>query len=67
MTIKRLILPAVVLAFVGRLFSPQPGLAAESWKQEWEKTLDAAKRDGEVVIYGPHNPMYRPLWDTPNA
>lgn len=61
MAIKRL---AIVLAVVNYLF-PQPlAFTAEGWKQEWEKTLDAAKRDGEVVIYGPHNPMYRPLWDT---
>ena len=45
----------------GRSFS---SFAAEDWKQIWERTIDAAKREGEVVIYGPHNPMYRSLWDT---
>src|ERR1041384_6018912 len=37
--------------------------AAEDWKQEWEKTVQAARREGELTIYGPHNPMYRPLWE----
>ena len=41
-----------------------PAFAGENWKQEWEKTIQAAKREREVVIYGPHNPMYRPLWET---
>src|SRR5919202_4740333 len=41
-----------------------PLCAAEDWKREWEKTIQAAKREGELVIYGPHNPMYRPLWET---
>src|ERR1051326_3640201 len=37
--------------------------AAEDWKQEWEKTVQAARRESELTIYGPHNPMYRPLWE----
>ncbi|HEY2987534.1 MAG TPA: extracellular solute-binding protein [Candidatus Binatia bacterium] len=37
--------------------------AAEAWKSEWEKTIQGAKREGQVTIYGPHNPMYRPLWE----
>ena len=37
--------------------------AAEDWKQEWEKTVQAARREGDLTIYGPHNPMYRPLWE----
>lgn len=41
----------------------RPTFAAQEWKQEWEKTIEAAKREGEISIYGPHNPMYRPLWD----
>jgi iron(III) transport system substrate-binding protein len=41
-----------------------PVFAAESWKPEWEKTIQAAKREGEVAVYGPHNPMYLPLWET---
>ena len=59
---KRLIISAVIVAL--SYLSSQPAPAAENWKPEWEKTLQAAKRDGEVVIYGPHNPMYIPLWET---
>jgi ABC-type Fe3+ transport system substrate-binding protein len=46
------------------LFQWSSAQAADDWKQQWEKTVEAAKREGEVVIYGPHNPMYRPLWET---
>jgi ABC-type Fe3+ transport system substrate-binding protein len=37
--------------------------AAQEWKQEWEKTVQSAKGEREIVIYGPHNPMYSPLWE----
>jgi len=32
------------------------------WKKQWEMTVEAAKKEGEVAIYGPHNPMYQQLW-----
>jgi ABC-type Fe3+ transport system substrate-binding protein len=59
--ISRRLLFVLALFLAGRSFS---SFAAEDWKQRWERTIDAAKREGEVVIYGPHNPMYRSLWDT---
>ena len=31
-------------------------------KKQWETTLDAARKEGEVVIYGPHNPIYQQVW-----
>ena len=55
---KWLVLALLLLSWSFPLF------AAEDWKQEWEKTIAGAKREGQVVIYGPHNPMYRPLWET---
>jgi iron(III) transport system substrate-binding protein len=61
---KRLIRPALFLLSLFLLGWSYPTSAAEDWKQEWEKTTQAAKREGEVVIYGPHNPMYLPLWET---
>jgi ABC-type Fe3+ transport system substrate-binding protein len=33
--------------------------ARADWKQEWEKTLEQAKKEGEVVMYGGFNPIYR--------
>jgi len=59
--ISRRLLFVLALFLAGRSFS---SFAAEDCKQRWERTIDAAKREGEVVIYGPHNPMYRSLWDT---
>jgi len=40
----------------------EAALAQESWKKEWEKTVEGARSEGEVAIYGPHNPLYRLLW-----
>lgn len=36
--------------------------AAQDWKKQWEATVEAAKKEGEVVIYGPHNPAYQQVW-----
>jgi len=36
--------------------------AQSDWKKQWEATLEGAKKEGEVVIYGPHNPVYQQLW-----
>ena len=32
------------------------------WRKQWEATVQAAKKEGEVVIYGPHNPAYQQIW-----
>ncbi|HWH79860.1 MAG TPA: hypothetical protein VNT76_20910, partial [Candidatus Binatus sp.] len=32
------------------------------WKRQWETTVEAGKKEGEVVIYGPHNPAYQQIW-----
>ena len=32
------------------------------WKKRWEQTIDAGKKEGEVAIYGPHNPAYQQVW-----
>ena len=39
-----------------------PAGAQSDWKKQWETTIEAGKKEGEVVIYGPHNPMYQQLW-----
>src|SRR5215475_3359459 len=36
--------------------------AQSDWKKQWETTIEVGKKEGEVVIYGPHNPMYQQLW-----
>ena len=28
----------------------------------WQETVEAAKREGELAIYGPHNPVYQNIW-----
>ena len=39
-----------------------PAGAQSDWKKQWETTIEAGRKEGEVVIYGPHNPMYQQLW-----
>ena len=36
--------------------------AQSDWKKQWEATVEAAKKEGEVTIYGPHNPVYQQVW-----
>ena len=36
--------------------------AQSDWKKQWETTADAAKKEAEVIIYGPHNPVYQQVW-----
>ncbi|MGH7816158.1 MAG: hypothetical protein ACREOR_02110, partial [Candidatus Binatia bacterium] len=36
--------------------------AESDWKKQWETTADKAKKEGEVIIYGPHNPAYQQVW-----
>jgi hypothetical protein len=43
-------------------FSGPAASAQSDWKKKWEATIEAGKKEGEVVIYGPHNPMYQQLW-----
>lgn len=40
---------AVVLGFIGL---SAPGAARADWKQDWDKTVAAAEKEGEVTIYG---------------
>jgi iron(III) transport system substrate-binding protein len=35
---------------------------AQDWRRQWEAVVDAGKKEGEVVIYGPHNPVYQQIW-----
>ena len=36
--------------------------AQSDWKKQWEATVEAGRKEGEVVIYGPHNPAYQQVW-----
>src|SRR5690349_20828391 len=54
----RLIFSAMVLA---PLLATSAG-AQSDWKKSWESTIEAAKKEGEVTIYGPHNPAYQQVW-----
>lgn len=36
--------------------------AQSDWKKTWEATIEAGKKEAEVVIYGPHNPAYQQVW-----
>jgi hypothetical protein len=50
-----------MLGFLTHLVSA-PTHAQSDWKKQWEATVDAAKKESEVTIYGPHNPVYQQVW-----
>ena len=37
-------------------------LGQSDWKKQWDATIEAGRKEGEVVIYGPHNPAYQQIW-----
>ena len=53
-------LVAAVGLIVGLIAAPAH--AQSDWKKQWEATVDAGRKEGEVVIYGPHNPVYQQVW-----
>src|SRR5947208_10664640 len=48
--------------FASFLVLPGVAEAQPDLKRQWETTVEAAKKEGAVVIYGPHNPIYQQLW-----
>ena len=51
----------VVLGFLFHLV-PVSADTQFDWKRQWEGTVEAAKKEGEITIYGPHNPAYQQVW-----
>jgi iron(III) transport system substrate-binding protein len=52
MNSRRRIISWVVIVFVTTISQAKSFAAAESWSVEWEKTLGAAKKEGEISFYG---------------
>ena len=52
------------IAICSLFFHGSVGLAhaQADWRKQWETTIDAGKKEGEVAIYGPHNPAYQQVW-----
>lgn len=38
-------------------------VALADWQSEWEQAKQAAGREGEVVLYGPHLPFFQKAWE----
>src|ERR1044071_10427143 len=57
----KLIRLVALAVFLGPLVAAPAG-AQTDWKKPWEASVEAAKREGEVTIYGPHNPAYQQVW-----
>jgi iron(III) transport system substrate-binding protein len=53
---------AVFFAAALALIALARAASAQEWQQQWETIVEAAKKEGEVVIYGPHNPVYQQIW-----
>src|SRR5438093_4942634 len=51
----------VVLGFLFHLV-PVSADAQSDWKKQCVATVEAAKKEDEVTIYGPHNPVYQQVW-----
>ena len=56
-TMSELFVLFASLLALSEIAGAQPDL-----KRQWETTVEAAKKEGAVVIYGPHNPIYQQLW-----
>src|SRR5262245_26084462 len=59
-TMKSVQLLATLVFFTSLLSAAV--FAQSDWKRQWEATAEAAKKESEVVIYGPHNPAYQQVW-----
>jgi iron(III) transport system substrate-binding protein len=55
---------STTIRLFGLIILISPGwLAAQTdWKKHWDATVEAGRKEGEVVIYGPHNPAYQQIW-----
>ena len=53
---------ALVLLNLALLVLPWASSAQTDWKKRWDATVEAGRKEGEVVIYGPHNPAYQQIW-----
>ena len=55
---------STTIRLFGLIILISPGwLAAQTdWKKRWDETVEAGRKEGEVVIYGPHNPAYQQIW-----
>ncbi len=51
-----------VLVVLALVVIPAASPAQTDWKKQWEATVEAGRKEGEVVIYGPHNPAYQQIW-----
>ena len=51
----------VALGFLMQVIET-PVHGQSDWKKQWESTIEAGKKEAEVVIYGPHNPAYQQIW-----
>lgn len=57
---RRALLGFILSAFF--LSFSTKAMSQSVWQKEWARSLELAKKEGEVQIYGPHNPMYLPIW-----
>ncbi len=49
----------IIFATITFLLGPGVGAAFGDWQADWDKTVAAARQEGEVAIYGGYNPRYR--------
>lgn len=37
--------------------------AFSDWQEEWRRAVEGAKKEGELVLFGPHLPMFQKVWE----
>lgn len=52
---------SILLILVGASMGSAFGQTSKT--NEWKKTVAAAKKEGSISIYGPHNPAYLQVWE----
>ncbi len=56
------LMPRIAIAVFSGVLVASTAEAQTDWKKSWEASVAAAKKEGEVTIYGPHNPAYQQVW-----
>jgi iron(III) transport system substrate-binding protein len=62
MQVRTRILSGILISFSSLVIFSGIAAPQSDWKRQWETTIEAGKKEGEIAIYGPHNPMYQQLW-----
>jgi ABC-type Fe3+ transport system substrate-binding protein len=59
----RMKIHCAIILFLLLIDAPGREASGQSdWRRRWDATVEAGKKEGEIAIYGPHNPAYQQIW-----